>query len=517
MRKYIILLLFIASLFSCEDDLQQTPISAISVPGFFSNETEFIQAVNATYEPLSEYPIWHFNLFDVRSDNIYGVTPDGLREHEFINNFVTNLSGNEYIVDAYNVNFRGIMRANTVLDNISSTSVEFTNEEMKLRLEAEAKFLRAFYYFDLVQIFGKVPIIDKVTNAEDALNIPRSPVSDVYTLIISDLKYAIDHLDDFYAKDDENRGRATKDAAKGLLARVYLTRSGTDYGIEGPGLNSNEYNEALSLLNDIISNASGKYELVDDYASIFAVSNEDNPEIIWDIQLQSGGLGVGSNYPGEMVGAGWGTHLGITFSIGIENRDVSDYLMSAFDTINDERYSASIAKTRYVIGNSDGDDEIDTTAVYDPACIKFISSDPSEWGQDRNDFPNNYPILRYADILLMKAECILNGASGSQSEVNIIINDIRTRAGLDPITGDATIDDLLDERQKEFLGEGQRWGDLVRSGKVLEVINSWIPVEDVSKNMRQNFPIEEFQIIFPIPFKQIEVKDGLYEQNPGYV
>lgn len=517
MRKYIISLLFIASLFSCEDDLQLTPISAISVPSFFSNETEFIQGINATYESLREYPVWHFNLFDVRSDNIYGITPDGLREHEFINNFVTNLSGNDYIVQAYNTDFEGIMRANTVLDNLISTSVSFSTDVLKNRLEAEAKFLRAFYYFDLVQIFGNVPVIKSVTNGEDALNIPRSPVSDVYALIISDLEYAIDNLEDFYAKGDENRGRATKDAAKGLLAKVYLTRSGNDYGIEGPGLNTNEYQDALDLLNDIISNASGKYELVDDYASIFAVSNEDNPEIIWDIQFASGGLGVGATYPGEMVGAGWGTHWGIPFSIGIENRDVSEYLLAAFDTLNDERYSTSVDTSRYIIGDSDGNGIQDTAAVYDPACVKFISSDPSEWGVDRKDFPNNYPILRYADILLMKAECILKGANGTQADVNTIISDIRTRAGLTALTGDATLDDLLDERQKEFLGEGQRWGDLVRTGKVLEVINSWIPVEDVSEKMRQNYPIEEFQIIFPLPFKQIEVKDGLYEQNPGYV
>jgi hypothetical protein len=117
---------------------------------------------------------------------------------------------------------------------------------------------------------------------------------------------------------------------------------------------------------------------------------------------------------------------------------------------------------------------------------------------------------------MMKAECILQGATGTQADVNTIMSDIRTRAGLAALTGDATLDDLLDERQKEFLGEGLRWHDLVRTGKVLDVMNAWIPVEDVKEQMRQNYPLNANHIIYPVPLKQMEVKEGLYEQNLGY-
>lgn len=513
-NNIIILFLFLAFFTSCEDELQQTPISDLSVAGFYSTETQFVQGVNAVYESLRDYPIWQYYLSDVRSDNFYANSETGVRSHDPVNTFSTDLSSNEYMSGSWNNSYEGIMRANTVLDNLKASSDVITDDALKLRLEAEAKFLRAFFYFDLVRTFGKVPIIDKVTNATDALNIPRSPVSDVYNLIISDLQFAIENLDDFYAKGSENCGRATKNAAHGILARVYLTRSGDSFNIEGPGMNTNEYQLALDQLNAIISDAPGKYGMVSDYASIFSVANENNEEIVWDIQYISGGLDVGASYPGEMGGSAWWHAQGITFAIGLENKDLSQYIINAFDSVNDTRYKASIELKYLDITNS-----TDDSLVYietDPTCIKFLSKDPSEWGVDRYDFPINFPILRYTDVLMMKAECILQGASGTQDEVNTIINDVRDRAGLDPLTGDATLDDLLDERQKEFLCEGLRWHDLVRTGKVLDVINAWIPVEDITEKMRGNYPIQAYNIIYPIPFAQIEVKEGLYEQNPGY-
>lgn len=504
--KIIILLFIIASFTACEDKLDQIPPSDLSVDGFFQTEDDIIQAVNGVYQILQTYPDRQYYLSDVRSDNFYAVSESGVRDHDPVNNFAKTLNTNVYLKDTWNYDFEGIMRANTVLENINADAIP--DEDLKLRLEAEVKFLRAFLYFDLVRCFGKVPLIDKVVLAEEALTIGRSDVSSIYDLIISDLNFAITNLDDYYAKGSENRGRATKDAARGILARVYLTRSGDDFGIEGPGLGTNEYQEALDLLNTIIDNSAGRYSLIEDYASIFALSNENNEEIIWDIQYISGGLGVGASYPGEMGGQAYWKAKGFTESIGLETKDVSEYLIGQFDTVNDTRFAASI-ELSYI-------DVTSAQEVYDPTCSKFCSSNPSDWGQDRFDFPINFPILRYSDVLLMKAECILQGASGSQTEVNDIINSIRERAGIDPLSNDATLDDLLDERQKEFLGEALRWHDLVRTGRVLDVINEWIPVEDIREQMRQNYPIQAYNIIYPVPLTQIEVKKGLYEQNDGY-
>ncbi len=503
MKKIILIFpVIILGLVACEKQLDQNPISQLSVDGFFRNDADFDQAVSGIYNSLHNYPWREFYLSDVRSDNIYGVGEAGVRDWEPVNNFNNTIAVNTYMSEAWNSDYTGIMRANTVLENINNGNI--SSENIKNSIEAQTRFLRGFFYFDLVKIFGKVPLIDHLMTPNELLNLDRSPVSDVYTLIISDLSFAITNLEDYYPKGDANCGRATKNAARGILARVYLTRSGPTFGIEGPGLGANEYGLALGLLDDVISSA--HYDTLSDYAAIFANDNENNAEVVWDIQFISGGLGAGADYPGELSGRNWWNSVNIPFDIGLENKDVSEDLIGKYDTINDSRFSASV-QLRYV-NKSNG------LVVYDPGVIKYSSTDPTNWGVDRFDFPINYIVLRYADVLLMKAECILQGASGSQGEVNNIVNGIRKRAGIDPLPGNITLDDLLAERRLEFLGEGQRWGDLVRTGKVLDVINAWIPVEDVKDQMEQ--PIDANMIIYPVPQDQIDVKKGLYKQNQGY-
>jgi hypothetical protein len=153
------------------------------------------------------------------------------------------------VIEAWNANFNGIYKANVLLEQLVENGSVIPDATLKLRLEAEAKFLRAFFYFDLVRWFGKVPIIDHPVTANEALEIKQSPVADVYNLIISDLQFAATNLPDVYGAAD--KGRATKWAAKGILALVYMTRSAPTYGIEGPGLGLNEWSNALTLLNEI--------------------------------------------------------------------------------------------------------------------------------------------------------------------------------------------------------------------------------------------------------------------------
>lgn len=503
MKKILIILPLTAilGLMSCEDQLNQNPPSDLSVDGFFRNSDDFEQAVNGIYQSMRGFPSRGFYLSDVRSDNFYGVGEAGVRDHEPVNNFATTLATNPYMTEAWNSNFQGIMRANTLLENLNATAVP--DAGMRSRFEAEAKFFRAFYYFDLVKWFGEVPVVDHLVSPTEALDVGRSPVSDVYDLIISDLQFAIANLDEYYGPSSPDLGRATVNAARGILARVYLSRSGPDYGIKGPGMGTNEYSDALTQLNAIIS--SNHYSLLPSYADVFANDNEDNAEVIFDIQFESGGQGIGADYPGEMGSRAWWNSVGIPWAIGLENKDISEDWIASVDTANDTRFNTSAQLDVIDIANGD--------TTYDPTCVKYCTPDPTYWGVDRFDFPINFIVLRYADVLLMKAECILNGASGSQADVNTIVNDIRTRAGLSALPGDATMDDLLAERRREFLGEGLRWHDLVRSGNVMDVINAWIPVEDVKGQM--SLMKKDF-IIYPLPQAEMDVKMGLYDQNPGY-
>ncbi|WP_346860177.1 RagB/SusD family nutrient uptake outer membrane protein [uncultured Draconibacterium sp.] len=500
MKKNIIILLalFIVGLTACEDELNQVPISAISSNGFFTDETGFEQAINGVYASLSSYPERQFHLSDVRSDNIYGVGSMGVRAHEPVNNFALTLATNEYMKEAWNTNYEGIMRANTVLDNLTADLVP--DDTKRNQFEGEAKFLRALFYFDLIKYFGPVPLIDHLVTPAEALEIGRNSVSEVYELIISDLQDAAQLLPTSFT--GENIGRATSYAAKGILARVYLTRSGPALNTDGPCLGTNDYSNALSLLNDVIG---GPFDMLDDYASTFDLLNENNSDIIFDIQYQKGGLGVGCAYPGELAGSAYWRSVGYPYAIGLETKDVSFDLINSYDTINDTRFAFNV-QMGYV-------DESNGQYVEDPVTIKFSRPDPATWGADRFDFGINFPILRYTDVLLMKAECILQGASGTQADVDKIINDVRNRVGLESISN-ATLNDLLEERRKEFLGEGLRWHDLVRTGKVLDVMNAWIPVEDVADQMRKS--INADHIIYPIPQEQMDVKEGLYSQNKGY-
>jgi starch-binding outer membrane protein, SusD/RagB family len=494
---YIIFSAFcLVGLGACEKELDQVPISDASTASFYRNAADFEQAVNGVYSTLRGYPDRAFYLSEVRSDNIYGVGEAGVRDWEPINNFAITLATNPIVKDAWDTNYQGIFRANTVLDQLIARPNAITDEKMKSRLEAEARFLRAFFYFDLIRTFGKVPLIERTLTPEEVLEIPRSPVAEVYNLVISDLEYAILNLDETYAV--ANRGRATKNAARGILARVYLTRSGPNYGIEGPGLASSEYGKALTLLNEII--ASGRHSLISPYSRIFAYDNENNAEVIFDVQYRSGGLGIGATFPGTMAPTTYFSAAGIPFPGNLEIIPVSNNLLNSYPA-NDPR------KTFTVHPNYTG-----VTGVFEPRPFFRKYLNETGRGQDRFDWPINYIELRYADVLLMKAEAILHGAPGTPAEVDGLVNQVRTRVGLSSMAN-VNLRQLMEERRREFAAESLRWHDLVRSGLVLEVMNAWIQQEDIRNQMRKT--ITANSIIYPIPTSELDVKKDLYDQNQG--
>ena len=491
-------ILLMGGLVSCEDELDQAPLSEASTANFYRTPAEFEQAINGAYAQLRPFPDRYYDLSETRSDNVYGSSSTGVRPWDPINDFANTLANNELVAAAWNQNFNGIMRANTVLDRLNPNVV--SDETQRNRLEGQAKFLRALYYFDLVRWFGKVPLYTNVVSPAAALNIPRSSVQEVYDLIMSDLNRAIELLPQRWT--GANVGRATSWAAKALLARVHLTRSGPDYGIEGPTLGVNEYAQAITLLNDIISNS--HHAWVNDYARIFAYDNENNPDIIFDVQFQSGGLGLGSTLPGYM---GTPSYFNAVKGVplpqsSVEMREISDDLLNSYEP-DDVRKAVTIQH-----GFTDDFGNVETRAFY----RKFLNE--SNPGLDRFDWPINFPLIRYTDVLLMKAEAILRGnTGGTQQEVDDIVNMVRARAGLEPVSN-VTLEMLLEERRHEFAGEGLRWHELVRFGEVMEKMNAWLPQEDELNRMPES--IEPYNIIYPIPFTQLTVKEGLYQQNPGY-
>lgn len=506
MKKIIFSTIISCSLLfaACEKELDQAPISDASVARFYEKQSDFTQGVNATYASLRAFPDRQLNLSETRSDNLYAVSDGGVRDWEGINSFHRTIASNPYVTEAWSENFNGVFKANTVLDQIEKNGGVIGDESLKTRLQAESRFLRAFFYFDLVRWFGELPIIEKAVLADEANNIGRSPVADVYNFIISDLQFAQENLPEQYQGAD--RGRATRYAAKALLALVHMTRSGPTYGIKGPGLGLNEWSEALTLLNEII--ASGKYSFLttagtaaNAYANIFSYTNEGNPEVIFDVQYINGSNPVlGATFPWVLVPDTWFQSLGKTTQGGLTIRPVSNDLLNSYEA-NDVRRNFSV-QTGFTFNGS-----TETRSFFKKYVD--ITRVPTN---NRLDWPINFIVQRYTDILMLKAECILNGAPGTQTEVDAIVNQVRQRAGLVPLSN-VTLPQLMEERRKEFAAEGLRWHDLVRSGLVETKIPAWIAAEDVQKQM-QSF-VKDY-IIYPVPQSQLDVRQGLYTQNQGY-
>lgn len=495
MKNIIITAILSIILVSCsQEDLNQAPISSLGANGFYSNIDEFESAINGTYSALRFYPDNQFHIFEVRSDNMYAVTGSGVRPFEPINNFDKTIATNTYLSGEWNTNYTGILRANIVLENLNKNAVP--DDTTRNRMEGEAKFLRAFFFFNLVKTFGKVPLIDKVYSPAESLTIGRSPVSDVYDLIISDLQSAITLLPPSYSA--AQLGKATSWAAKAMLAKVYLTRSGPTYGIEGPGMDSNEYGFAIDLFDDIINTGSFDYE--DDYASIFSYTNEHNSEIIFNIEYTLDPA-TGGDYPSISVPDGYLRANNGGFTNGEGLKRVSQDLVDTY-TPADIRDDFNI-----VFGYTDESNIF----VEGNFFSKYL--DLNNKGLDRFQWSLNYPVIRYTDIQMMRAEAILMSGAGRQADVDAVVNFTRNRAGLTTPVSGVDIDMLLEEKRLEFADESKRWDDIVRTGKVVDVINAWIPGEDTSNKMNS---MENNFIIFPVPSDQITVKEGLYTQNLGY-
>jgi len=506
MKKiYFILLIAFTASASCNKDLNQVPISAATTATFYQQPSDFIQGINAVYNDLRGYPDRLMFLSEVRSDNIYPANSDGVaRDHDPINNFQKNIPTNVYVEEAWRSDFNGIFDANTILDQLSKNGNYAGSAVLVTRLTAEARFLRGFFYFDLVKYYGKVPIIDHPASAAEANATSRSAVTDVYKFIIDDLQFAVANLPANYngkfpVYSSADVGRATKYAAEAILAKVYMTRSGSTYGIEGPGLASNEWNLALPLLQDIIN--SGLFAFNSNFANIFSYANQSpavNKEAVFDIMFLRGQSPVlGTDFPWLLSPQNYFNSFptGNTAANGlIGNPNVSYDLLNDFDS-NDARKSPTIHTTPFSYNG---------TVDAHPFFRKYL--DTTQIPTSRFDWGINFIAVRYTDILMLKAP-------GSQSDVDDIVNRVRSRAGLDPITG-VTLAQLYDERRREFANEGSRWFDLQRSGNLVTIMNAWIAVEDAAlQKINQVTPND---IIYPVPQTQLDAAPGLYDQNPGY-
>ena len=398
---------------------------------------------------------------------------------------------NEFALTLWTGHYNSIGAANIALQSLSNAAIDTATRN---ELIAEVRFLRGYLYFNLVRMYGAVPLVLKVPQSvseafNDSVFKTRSPIAAVYDSIEVDLQYAINHL------LLKNTGHATKGAAEAMLAKVYMYQQ--------------QWQKVFDLTNTVIQ--SGIYQLVPDYFSIFRQKGNNNAESIFEIETGSfnnGNLGV-ANYTvsqGPRVGGlgGW-NDLGWGFcnpSINLINSYEPGDLRKAATIIfvdNSGTHKGTVLWDGFRLPSSDS-----VQNLYYNYKAYTSSTNESFVNPDDKDRPQNIKILRYADILLMNAEAAAQPGVNQLGQAITDVNLIRQRAGLLP-KAVVTISDVWQERHVELALEHDRFWDLVRQGNAAKVMQA----------AGKNFVSGKNELL-PIPTTQIQLSGGKLTQNPNY-
>jgi hypothetical protein len=492
MKNIFFSVLIFTILAACNKDFLDTvPISNQSENGFYKTENDIIQAVSGVYNKLLTFPdVNNIYLSECRSSNYYVDRQDAARDYFSISAFeITPALGT--LQAAWTNDYELIERANQVLDKIDDIS--FTDTTKRNRLKGECKFLRALSYFELVKVFGAVPLIDRTVSSVESLDYPRAGVDTIYNFIIKELTDAVSLLPNNYTGVD--KGRATKLAALGLLGKAYLFTAGY------PLHKTENYNNAITAFKQVLNaeNLADGWKFAPGYADIFKTA-ADNKYHLFEVQYLSGGKGLGNPIPGEVIPLDMDTKITPYGSYYMQGFP-SDDLISSFEAGDKRKYV--ILDTVY--RNKSG---VMTKRNY---FRKYLDSTAAAAILSSSDWGINFPLLRAEDVMLMYAEAV-NETAGPTGEVIALVNRIRARAGLVALDGLSQADFRLaieNERRHELAWEGVYWGDLVRTGRCLDVMNPWLQ-QNYTVTMNVN------QYIYPIPQSEIQIKPGLYYQNPGY-
>jgi len=465
MKSKIFLFGILAVMLSaCGEEFLNVPSqTSLTSEVFFKTQADFTAAINANYAPLrvmhtgttpvSEGATGLYILAEMHSDNARYILNPGFRatlNQENAADFITEAS-NTVSTFQYRTNYVVIARANQILATIDE--VDFAAAP-KGNIKGQALLLRAFSYLNLVQLFGSVPMHLTPVKTIDETALPLATADAVMTQILADAKAAKDLLPE---KSAAVAGQITKGTARMVLANVYMIKK--------------DYAAAETVLKEIVT--SGEYKLMADYASIFLPANKNNSESIFEIQYQQGTDGYASSFfysfvPYPVSQANIATLTGVSnpnIQSGGEGFNApTPELIAAYEA-GDKRYDASIGSVAI------------TSGTVFPYCKKYTH--PHLLLGQTND---NWPVYRYAEVLLYLAEAIneQNRPAEALTYINTAINgspvSIRERAGLSPVTASTQADvrvAIAKERRVELAFENKRWFDLVRTGKAVETITAY--------------------------------------------
>lgn len=532
---------------SCNDALEEELVTDVSAASYYTTEKGLQDAVNATYSFLKPFYGQEIGFtMTVFGTDTYNNGADG--GHKFFNFYDTSLNAaSAYARDAWQTWYRGVNQANGVINR--SESVEMDEAEKTTRL-AEVRFLRALYYFNIVITYGDAHLsLEETENIEIEAN--RTAQSEIYTqAIVPDLEFAIANLPD----SQSDYGRATKPAAEFLLGKVLLTRSYKSFA-EG-----NDATRAETLFSNVINNYD--FALLDDFADVFDITNQENSEMVFAIPNAKSQVDTDIDpygHRGHLYflqeydvrrgmtrdianGRPWKRFRPTPFTLGLWDRDIDTRYDKTFKHVwyaNKEepateatetepaRAALAVGDTAIFIPGPQRDDlwpqsrqdqvpylvitEEEYSERLFPSMNKWI--DPTRPDRQKVNGQRDFMLMRLADAYLLRAEARLqnNDAAGAAADLNVV--RVRSavpgqEAAIQIGAGDVDIDFILDERARELIGEGWRWWDLTRTGKLVERVRLHNPT--ASPN------IQDYHVLRPIPQEQIDRTLGGYPQNPGY-
>ncbi len=488
MRRVITIICVVLFFSACSEDfLQKNKLGEQSIETYYTSETEAIRAVNGVYSTLRHlrYCSSEFVLGDIMSDDaVKGSTPtDGIFMSELKEFRAT--ATNTAVVWKWTPLWRGVYDANLLLKNISKTVMD---ENMKKRIIAEAKFLRALYYFDLVRTWGDVPLMTEPLNPDLSSFPKRTPKADVYAQVEKDLKEAALDLPLKSQYKAEDMGRATQGAAYALLAKVSLYQE--------------KWDDVKIYANKVF--ASNVYALDPSYENVFSLKGENGSESIFEIQFNGNadsGFGNTGNFSTIYVMPrlwGWGF------------RQPTQDLVNEYEP-GDPRLKATIMTYAEAMEEEKKDPNIkenvitdDITGYYGKKNYLKFSERPASF----RDSPVNQMVIRLADLYLMYAEACVKAPTKDEAGAKEYLEKVRARARAGQnilpyvsATGDALLQAIYHERRVELALESQRFWDLLRTKRY--------------SKLDANFKVE-VNTVFPIPQGDISKSNGMLTQNPGY-
>tara|TARA_R100001369_G_scaffold30236_1_gene53880 strand:+ start:9093 stop:10769 length:1677 start_codon:yes stop_codon:yes gene_type:complete len=543
----ILALSLMVGITSCDKFLEEELVTDVSSASYYTTEKGFGDAVNATYSLLKPFYGQErgFAMTTMGSD-IWTNGSDG--GHKVFNTYDVGLNSAEsYVTEAWRDWYKGINQANAVIGRSEGLEMDETIKNIRL---GEVRFLRALYYFDLTNTYGDVHLsLEETVGIEIEAN--KTARAEIYSqAIVPDLEFAIANL----PPTQSPYGRATKAAAEFLLAKALLTRSYTSWA------ESTDASRAETLMTNVINNYG--FSLLDNYADLWDINNQENSEIVWNITNSKAQVDDGTDDFGHRG------HLYFLMEYDVLRgltRDVengrpwkrhrpTDFMLGLWDRNQDTRYDDSFKHVWYANKDEPATEasgseparaalSIGDTAVYIPGPGKDIDwpqslqdtkpymtitndeyterlypslnkwIDPTRPDRQHTPGQRDFVLMRLADAYLIRAEARLKQSDpgGAADDINMV----RVRAAVPgmetamQITGaDVDLDFILDERARELAGEGHRWWDLVRTGKL---------VERTTLHNPQAAPnIQAYHALRPIPQDQIDRTLGGYPQNPGY-